>query len=165
MVINTSRLNLDGGQDEVVSNQRTRAYVPGDTVATGAPTPQYGVLWMSGTGVPTSSSGAAGTTATASQLGGGIFIWVSTASGQTVTLDTAANIQTYMNANSAGIQVGDILQCLIANGGATNAFTIAAGSGGSLDTNVAASVPVGTSRLVNIRFTAVGTSPTYVVYM
>ena len=166
MAIDVQYINDDRGQDEVVANQRTRAYVAGNPVcASVGGAGSLGTLWMTGTGVPTSGTGATGTTATAAQLGGGLFLWVSTAASQTVTLDTAANIQTYMNNNSAGIQIGDILQCLIANGGATNAFTIAAGANGSLDTNVAASVPAGTSRLVNIRFTAVGGSPTYVVYM
>jgi hypothetical protein len=162
MAIDTSRLSNMAGNDEVVANERTRAYVPGNAVAAGS---QYGVLWMTGTGVPTSTTGATGTTITAAQFGGGLFIFNSTASAQTVTLDTAANIQTYMNNNSAGIQIGDIISCLVANGGATNTFTIAAGANGSLDTNVAATVPVSTSRMVNIRFTAVGASPTYVVYM
>jgi hypothetical protein len=162
MVIDTSRLSNMAGNDEVVVNERTRAIVPGNPVAAGS---QYGTMWMGGTGIPTSGTGAGGTTATAAQLGGGLFVWNSTAGGQTVTLDTAANIQTYMNNNSAGIQVGDILTCLIANGGGTNSFTIAAGANGSLDANVAATVPVSTSRTVNMRFTAVGASPTYVVYM
>jgi hypothetical protein len=162
MSIDFSRLSNMAGNDEVVANERTRSYVPGNPVSAGS---QYGTMWMGGTGVATSGTGATGTTATAAQLGGGLFVWNSTASGQTVTLDTAANIQTYMNNNSAGIQVGDIMTCLIANGGATNAFSIAAGANGSLDANVSTSVPVSTSRNVNVRFTAVGASPTYVVYM
>lgn len=166
MAVDTQYINDDRGQDEVVANQRTRAYVAGNPVCTSVGgAGSVGTLWMTGTGIPTSGTGAAGTTATAAQLGGGLFVWVSSAAAQTVTLDTAANIQTYMNNNSAGIQIGDILQCLIANGGATNSFSIAAGSGGSLDANVSATVPVGTSRTVNIRFTAVGAAPTYVVYM
>src|SRR5258708_716690 len=136
MAINTSRIDQMGGNDEVVSNQRVRAYVPGDSVATSAAgAQQYGTMWMTGTGTVTTGTGATGTTMTAAQMGGGIFVWNSTAAAQTVTLDTAANIVTYMTNNSAGVQVGDLFQCLVINGGATNSFTITAGSGGASDAN------------------------------
>lgn len=160
MAINTSRLNLDGGQDEVVSNQRTRAYVPGDPIATGAPTSQYGVMWMTGTGVPTSfASGSQ--TYTAAILGGGLIVHKN-AGAVNGTLDTTANIFSYMNANSAGVQVGDILQCQVFNTG-SGVLTIVAGDASTtFDANGAATIAAGVSKTLNIR---VATATTLVVYM
>lgn len=155
MVDYTRQIN-ESGADQVINNSRVRA----NTATTNA----QGVLWMQGTGVPVSGTGAAGTTMTAAQLGSGIFIWTSTAAAQTVTLDTAANILAYMNANSAGISVGDIIQCLVINGGATNSFTITAGSGGASDTNQPTiTVLANTSKTLTLRITATGT-PAYVIY-
>jgi hypothetical protein len=166
MAINPQYINDDRGQDEVVSNQRIRAYVPGTAgVSSLGGAGSFGTLWMQGTGVVTTGTGATGTTMTAAQLGGGIFVFNSTAAAQTVTLDTAANIQAYMNANSGGIAIGDIIQCLVINGGATNSFTITAGSGGASDTNQPTiTILANNSKTLTIRFTAVGASPTYVVY-
>src|ERR1700720_4551029 len=112
MAINTSRLDNMGGLDEVVSNQRIRAYVPGDPVATSASgSQQYGTMWMQGTGTPTSfASGAGNQTLTAAMLGGGLIVHNTGTTATTDTTDTAANILAYMNANSAGVNVGDILQ-------------------------------------------------------
>lgn len=166
MAINTSRLNIDGGQDEVVANQRTRAYVPGDPVALtsqgtlAAPAPQYGVMWMTGTGVPTSfASGAQ--TYTAAILGGGLIVH-GNAGATTATLDTTANIISYCNANSAGFQVGDIMQCYVFNTG-TGALTIAPGDGSTtFDANGSNTIPANTSKTLNIRM---ATATTLKLYM
>jgi len=165
MAIDTSRIDLMGGLDEVVMNQRVRAYVPGTQVSSSVPGgQQFGTMWMTGTGVVTTGTGATGTTATAAQLGGGIFVWNSTAAAQTVTLDTATNIVNYMNNNSAGVQIGDIFQCLIINGGATNSFTITAGSGGASDANQSViTIAAAASKTLLIRITAIST-PAYIVY-
>jgi hypothetical protein len=167
MAIDPNRLMDMAGNDEVVSNERIRAYrggtALGDVAATAAGT--YGVLWMQGTGVPSSQTSAGGLSLTAAQIGGGIAVLSFSAAAQTLTLDTATNIQTYMNNNSAGIQVGDIIQCLVINGGATNSFTVTPGTGGSSDGNQPViTIPANTSKTLTIRFTTVGTSPAYVVY-
>ena len=166
MAINTSRLNIDGGQDEVVANQRTRAYVPGDPVALTAmgtlatPQPQYGVMWMTGTGVPTSfASGSQ--TYTAAILGGGLIVH-SNAGAVNGTLDTTANIIAYMNATSAGFQVGDIMQCYVFNTG-SGVLTIVAGDGNTtFDANGIATIAAGVSKTLNIRL---ATATTLKVYM
>jgi len=169
MAINTSRLELMAGNDEVVANQRVRAFVPGDPFSAGGVSTgggqQYGTLWMQGTGVATSISGSGSQTITAAQLGSGIIVQ-SPSSAATWTLDSAANIQTYMNNNSAGIAIGDILVCDVINAGSsTGVITISPGSGGSLDGNQASiSMPINTSRTLFIRFTAVGANPTYISY-
>ena len=166
MAINPQYINDDRGQDEVVSNQRTRAYVPGTPGATSlGGTGSFGTLWMAGTGVVSSQTSATGLSLTAAQIGGGISVVSFSAAAQTLTLDTAANIQAYMNANSGGIAVGDIIQCLVINGSSTNAFTVAAGTGGTPDPNQPTiTLPVNVSKTLTIRFTVVGAAPAYVVY-
>lgn len=168
MAINTSRLDLMAGMDEVVANQRVRAYVPGDPFSASVTADQqYGTLWMQGTGVATNFTAAqTGLTITAAMLGGGIIVQ-SPNTTVTWTLDSASDIQTYMLNNSAGISVGDILVCDIINASATTAdtITISAGANGGFDTGQAGLVlPGNTSRTLFIRFTAVGASPTYICY-
>lgn len=160
MAINTSRLDLSGGQDQVVANQRVRGYVPGDPLSTSAPTEQYGVLWMQGTGIPTSfASGSQ--TYTAAILGGGLIVHKN-AGAVNGTLDTTANIISYVNNNSAGFQIGDILQCQVFNTG-TGALTIVAGDASTtFDANGSAVIATGVSKTLNIRL---ATATTLVVYM
>jgi hypothetical protein len=166
MAINTSQIDLMGGLDEVVMNQRVRAYVPGAGAGVSAPgAQQYGTLWMQGTGVATNFT-TGSQTLTAAILGGGLVVG-SPAAAVTYTLDTAANFQTYMTANSAGLQVGDILVCDVINAGSsTGVITIAIGTGGSFDSgqNNNLQMPINTSRTLFIKMTALGTSPTYTVY-
>src|SRR5262245_19203441 len=107
MAINTQYINDDRGQDEVISNQRTRAYVggtPGVSSLGGAGS--FGTLWLSGTGIPTSvASGAGAQTLTAVILGGGLIVHnLGNNTNATDTTDTATNIFNYMQANSAGVQ-------------------------------------------------------------
>jgi hypothetical protein len=166
MVINTAQIDLMGGLDEVVMNQRVRAYVPG-TPNVSSNSQQLGTLWMQGTGVATNlAAGSTPVTITAAMLGTGII--VQSPSGVTVwNLDTATNILNYMNLNSGGVQVGDILMCDVINASATgaNTITINFGTGGSFDTGQTALVMAGnTSRTLFIRFTSVGASPTYITY-
>lgn len=168
MAINTSRLNIDGGQDEVVSNQRTRAYVPGDPAAAtsqgtlATPNPQYGVMWMTGTGVPTSFA-SGNQTYTAAILGGGLIVHNTGVSATTATLDTTANIIAYCNNNSAGFQIGDILQCQVFNTGASGQLTINGGDGNTtFDGNGIQTINAGVSKTLNIRM---ATATTLKVYM
>jgi len=149
-----NQVNL-GGIDEIVQNSRVRATATAGTNA-------QGVLWMQGTGVPASLA-AGNQTLTAAQIGGGLVV-MATGAGNTLTLDTPANIINYMNANSAGIQVGDIIQCFVGNGSGANALTIAAGAGGTIDANGSGTIPANSSKTLNIRITNI-TSPAYTVYL
>lgn len=170
MAIDVQFINDDRGQDECVANQRVRAYVPGNPVAasvnpiTGAagPAGSFGTMWMQGTGVPTSfASGSQ--TYTAAILGGGLIVHKN-AGSVNGTLDTSANLLTYMQNNSAGVQVGDIWQCQVFNTG-SGTLTIVAGDGNTtFDANGIATIPTGVSKTINIRCTNT-TTPTFVVYM
>lgn len=167
MALDGNRLDDFAGMDEIVVNQRVRAVRPGTPYGTVAAAPggQFGTLWMQGTGVATNFT-TGSQTLTAAMLGGGLIVG-SPSAAVTYTLDTAANLQTYMNNNSAGIQVGDILVCDIINAGSsTGTITVNVGTGGSFDSgqNNNLQMPINTSRTLFIRFTAVGTSPTYVAY-
>jgi len=163
MVINTAQIDLMGGLDEVVMNQRVRAYVPGTPSVSGGPGVQYGTLWMQGTGIAANLATTTPQAITAAQLGTGII--VQSPAGATVwNLDTATNILAYMNLNSAGVQVGDILMCDVINANATNSITINFGTGGSFDTGQTALVMLAnTSRTLFFRITNI-TTPAYVVY-
>jgi hypothetical protein len=170
MAVDTQYVNDDRGQDEVVSNQRTRAYVAGNPVcASLGGAGSLGTLWMTGTGSPTSfASGSGAQTLTAAMLGGGLIIHnLGANTNVTDTTDTAANIQTYMNNNSAGIQVGDILQTqMLSNTGTgTSVLTVVGGTGVTLDANGVGTISAGVSKTLNFRCTAVGTSPTFTLFM
>jgi hypothetical protein len=142
--------------DEVTSNSRTR-YNP--------ITNPYGTNWIEGSGSPVSSAPGATVTITAANLLTGIITFSPT-TGCTATFDTAANIITAINNNSAGAFVGDYISCLIINGNGTNAITLAADASGSFDTNQATrTIPVNTSKLVLIRISNVTPgSQAYVIY-
>lgn len=155
MVNFANQVNL-GGIDEIVANSRVRAGT--------SSTNSQGVLWMQGTGIATNFT-TGSQTLTAAMIGGGIVVG-SPSAAATYTLDTATNIINYMNANSAGINVGDIISCLITNAGSsTGIITVAPGSGGGFDTgqNGNFQMPINTSRTVNIRITNLST-PAYIVY-
>lgn len=156
MTIDNSRTVNMALLDEIVQNERTSATASNP----------LGVLYMTGNGLtPASVSSATGGTLTSTQIDTGIIVITSTAAAQTFTLDTATNILAKMNARSAGITIGDVMQVLIINGGAANAFTLANGTGGSNDANQAnVSIAAGSSRLLNLRFTNVTTAPAYVAY-
>jgi hypothetical protein len=163
MVINTAQIDLMGGLDEVVMNQRVRAYVPGTPSVSGGPGVQFGTLWMQGTGIATNLTTSTPQTITAVMLGSGIIVQ-SPAGATAWNLDTATNILAYMNLNSAGVQIGDILMCDVINASAASAITINVGAGGSFDTGQTALIMGGnTSRTLFIRFTNV-TTPAYICY-
>lgn len=163
MAIDSNRQVDEAGIDQITANQRTRAYRKGTTygdVSDSNATP-LGVLIMNGTMVPTSfASGSQ--TYTAAILGSGIIIHKN-AGAANGTLDTATAIINYMNNNSSGVQVGDILQCLVCNTG-TSTLTIVPDASGALDTNGSGAIPTLTSRLMNIRITNI-TTPAYIVYL
>lgn len=164
MAIDTQYINDDRGQDEVVANQRVRAYVAGNPVAASlGGAGSFGTLWMQGTGVPTSfASGSQ--TYTAAALGGGLIVH-SNAGAVNGTLDTTANIFNYMVNNSSGINVGDILQCQVFNTG-SGVLTIVAGDASTtFDANGISTIAAGVSKTLNIRVTATGASPTLKIYM
>lgn len=170
--LNRSRLDQFGGIDEIVANQRVRAYVPGDPVASGGASTggglEFGTMWMFGTGVPTSvASGAGAQTLTAAILGGGIIVHnLGPNTNVTDTTDTAANIYTYMVNNSAGVAIGDILVVeLITNSGSgTSVLTITPGSGVTLDANAVGTLAAGISKSMYFRCTATST-PAFTLYM
>jgi len=163
MAIDQSRLDDFAGIDEVVSNQRVRAYREGTTYGSVSDTNAnpYGVMYMQGTGVPVSLAGTT-QTLTAAQLGSGLIVGGPT-SASTYTLDSATNILTYMQNNSAGVQVGDFLQCLLVNGSAFT-ITLAVPASGAFDAHqTTTTVVTGASKLINIRITNI-TTPAYIVY-
>ena len=169
MAVDNQYINDDRGQDEVVANQRTRAYVPGTPgVSSLGGSGSLGTLWMGGTGVPTSvASGAGAQTLTAAILGGGIIIHnLGANTNVTDTTDTAANIYNYMQANSAGIQIGDILgPVMISNTGTgTSVLTITGGSGVTPDANGVNTLTAGISKQMVFRCTATST-PAFTLYM
>lgn len=114
--------------------------------------------------MPANASYTGNQTYAAADLIGGTI--VHNASGNvTATLPTAA----LMRANIPNARIGDTIFCLIVNGaGATGTITLAAGSGGSFDTNQQAGaqvIPQGTSKTVQLRMTNVTPgSEAYVVY-
>ena len=134
----------EGVLDQIVNNSRNRA-----TAAN-----PLGVNWMMGIGTPTSTApGSSNATAlTAANLGIGIVVLSPSTTALTFTTDTAANIVQYIQNNSAGVVVGDVLTCLIVNGSA-NAFTVGFGSNVSKDANVSATMPANTSRMFYFRVT------------
>lgn len=158
MVNYMNQVNL-AGIDEITQNNRTRASAISGTNA-------QGTMWMQGTGTATSSNSTTGITLTAAQLGGGFIIHNPGTNTVTDTTDTAANILAYMNANSAGVNVGDILQVeSFTNASTTNTITIAGGTGVTLDANGTGAVPSTVQKTLNFRCTAIGTSPTFTLYM
>jgi hypothetical protein len=158
MVNYMNQVNL-AGIDEITANNRTRASAAAGTNA-------QGTMWMQGTGVATSSASTVGITLTAAMLGGGFIIHNPGTTAVTDTTDTAANILAYMNANSAGVNVGDILQVeSFTNAGTTTGvITIAGGTGVTLDANGTGTVPVGVQKTLNFRCTNTST-PTFTLYM
>lgn len=148
-----NQVNL-AGIDEVVQNSRVRASATAGMNA-------QGVMWMQGTGIPVSfASGSQ--TYTAASLGSGIIVHKN-AGAANGTLDTATNILNYMNANSAGVQVGDIISCLVCNTG-TATLTIVPDASGALDGNGSGAIPTLNSKTLNIRITNI-TTPAYIVYL
>lgn len=167
--VDYARIANLAGDDEVVSNSRMRATLYPQTIGTVTfPTNMLGTNYISGTGTPISTVPGAASTIDVGQLLTGIVIQAPSA-GNTSTLDTAANIVGGVNKMSAGAQIGDVIQCYFGNGSAANTITLAAGSGGTFDTNQPAAarvIAVNSSRWVMVRLTNVTSgSEAYVVYI
>jgi hypothetical protein len=163
MAINPQYVNDDRGQDEIVSNQRVRAYVPGTPgVSSVGGAGSFGTMWMQGTGVPTSfASGSQ--TYTAVQIGGGLIVHAN-AGAVNGTLDSTVNLFNYMQANSAGVAVGDIWQCQVFNTGSGILTIVAGDANTTFDANGISTIAAGVSKTLNIRCTSTVT-PTLKVYM
>lgn len=167
--IDYARIENLSGTDEVVSNSRMRANLNPITIGTVTfPLNPLGTNYIVGTGTPISTVPGAASTIDVGQLLTGIVIQAPSA-GNTSTFDTAANIVGGINKMSAGAQIGDIIQCYFGNGSAANTITLAAGSGGSFDTNqpaAARTIPVNSSRWAMVRLTNVTSgSEAYVIYV
>jgi hypothetical protein len=159
MVNYMNQVNL-AGIDEIVANSRVRAFP--------STTNSQGTMWMQGTGVPTSiASGVGATTLTAAVLGGGIVVHnLGANTNVSDPTDTATNILAYMNANSAGVNVGDIFgPFMITNSGSgTSVLTITGGTGVTFDANNLNTISAGISKQIMFRCTST-TTPTFIAYM
>lgn len=155
MALNPAYTVNELGMDDIVSNSRVRA---------SASLP-LGVNWILGSGTPFTSAPAGTLTLTAANMLTGICT-INPSTANTTTFDTAANIVAAVNNSSAGAVIGDIVDFLVINGNGTNAITVAAGSGGSFDTNQAnRSIPINTSKEFLIRLTNVTAgSEAYIIY-
>ncbi len=158
MAINPAQMVNEAGLDSIINSSRTRA-----TIAN-----PLGVNWIDGIGAPASINPAGTSTLTAAQLLTGIIV-VQPSVANTSTFDTAANIVAAINNNTAGAVVGDYICVLIVNGaGSALTITLAAGTGGSFDTNQAAGSRVITqnsSKYCFIRLTNVTPgAEAYVIY-
>lgn len=155
MALDVSRLVNELGMDDIVTNSRTRAT---------ASLP-LGVNWIMGSGTPFSSNPAGTLTLTAANMLTGICT-INPSTANTTTFDTAVNIVAAVNNSSAGAVVGDMVDFLVINGNGTNAITVAAGTGGTFDTNQAnRTVPINTSKEFLIRLTNVTPgAEAYIIY-
>ena len=113
----------------------------------------------------TSKSTAGPVTLTAAEVLGGIIVADPNGAGRTYTLPTAA----LLVAAIPGVQIGDIVRCLIVNGAdAAETLTLAAGAGGAFDANQTSASQViaqNNSKNIAIRITNVtAASEAYVVY-
>ena len=161
-LVNQSVQINSAGLDEIISNERSRATVTPITLSATVGTPttyqtnNQGCLWFNGFGPPRTLS-----TSSAVTISAGDFLT------SIITINPGAtNFVNVCNTISSGVQVGDVISCLIVNGAtATNNITLALGTGGSFDTNQSnTTIPFATSKWVQIRFTNVSTSPAYTVY-
>lgn len=154
-LVDNSRIVNEAGLDGVSANGRTRA-----TLAN-----PLGVNWIDGAGAPTTAAPGATVTITAAALLTGIATY-NPSTGNTATFDTAANIVSAINGISAGAVVGDYICILVINGSASNTITLAAGTGGSFDTNQPnRGIAVNQSKWVIIRLTNVTpASEAYTIY-
>lgn len=146
MALNPAYTINELGMDDIVSNSRVRA---------SAALP-LGVNWIMGSGTPFTNAPGASLTLTAANMLTGICT-LNPSTANTTTFDTAANIVAAVNASSAGAVIGDIVDVLIINANGTNAITIAAGAGGSFDSNnlTNRTIPVNTSKEFMVRLTNV----------
>ncbi|SRR6266849_1813031 len=166
MALNVAQQVDMAGDDEVVTNERTRATrVPITLIGTvglgsAYTTNPQGTNWIAGFGPPRSGTSATNFIALSADLLTGIITWKnSNTATSNMTLDSAANMVATVNNISSGAQVGDYISCLVINStgsGAGGTITIVNGSGGTFDANQTAPViAVGTSRYLFIRLTNV----------
>jgi hypothetical protein len=166
-----SRLYNFAGMDDIVGNERTRATANAVTLTgatslgTAVTTNAVGTNWINGFGAPRTGNSSVGFTVLAADLLTGIIVWAANSASTTLTFDTAANLVNGVNQISAGAVIGDVVQCLLVNGGAST-FALAVGSGGALDSNqVNTTLTSGTSKLLLFRLTGVkGGSEGYTLY-
>lgn len=134
-------------------------------VLTAAATGGAGFKQLFGNGAAPLSSTSTSLTLTAANMLTGIVVINS--AGSTATLDTAANIVTGVNTASAGSNIGDIVAFEVSAN--TGTVTIAAGTGGTFDTNVVAAsriIAIAGAKTVFVRLTNVTPgSEAYVIYM
>lgn len=143
--VNPAQMENEAGMDIIVANSRSRASFS---------TP-LGVNWIEGYGTPVSLSATGNITVTATQLLTGIVTLNSGTTGRTVTFDSAANCVSGVNNISAGAVIGDVIQCLIMNGGSST-ITLASGTSNSFDSNQTnTSMTAGTSKFVYMRLNSV----------
>jgi hypothetical protein len=176
MAIDFSRQVNMSGNDELVTNERTRC-TPVPITLTGSAglgsaysTNTQGTNWIAGFGPPRTGTSGTNFTALAADLLTGIITWKNTnTASSNMTLDSAANMVAAVNQISSGAQVGDYISCLVINStgsGAGGIITVVNGSGGSFDANqTAPTILVGASRYLFIRLTNVTAgSEAYVLY-
>jgi hypothetical protein len=170
-LVNPSVQVNSAGLDDIINNERSRATVTPITLSATVGTPttyqtnNQGCMWFNGFGAPRTLSTSSAVTLSAGDLLTSI-ITINPGTGITATFDTATNLVNVCNTISSGVQVGDVISCLIVNGATSaNTITLGLGSGGSFDTNQSNNtIPAATSKWVQIRFTNVSTSPAYTVY-
>lgn len=129
------------------------------------PVGSSGFKQLFGNGLAPISSTSTSITLTAANILTGILIVNS--AGSTVTLDTAVNIVAAVNNSSAGANIGDVIAFEASAN--TGTITIAAGTGGTFDTNVVAAariIPISGAKTVFLRLTNVTLgSEAYAIYM
>lgn len=149
------------GMDDIVANERTRATAAAVTLTgaaslgTAIVTNNTGTNWINGFGTPRTCNTSNNMTILAADLLTGI-ITVTPNSTITLTLDTAQNLVNGVNQISAGAVIGDVIQCLLVNGGTATSMTLAHGTNNVFDTNQAnTTIASGQSKLLYIRLTNV----------
>lgn len=156
MAVDKSKTVDMSGNDVIVRNILTASASVGGT--------GFKQLWGNGN-APLSSTSTSLTVTSANMLTG--IIISNGASGVTATLDTAANLVAAVNSASAGAVVGDVVAFEISAN--TSAVTVAAGTGGTFDTNVVAAaktIAAAGAKTVFVRLTNVTpSSEAYVIYM
>jgi hypothetical protein len=154
--INYMNMENAGGLDVVVGNARVRASAT-------AGTNSLGTLYMQGTGAPTVFTTGAQTLTAANLLTG--IITGAPAGAVTYTTDTAVNIITAMQNASAGVAVGDYLECMLCNDAvAANTITVAGGTGVTVQRGANAAIAGGVSVNLMFRITSLASSTITVYY-
>jgi hypothetical protein len=169
----------EAGQDAIVASTRVRAsnspitFTDSSGSVTLAASP-LGVNYIDGVGTPITvssgagagqfSSGGASVTIPANNLLTGVVVCRPASSGNSITTDSAFNIQAACQATApSGVQVGDYLSVLIMNDSAVPMTVIMGSSVTSANSNTS-SIAANTSRYCLLRFTTVSTTPAMTMY-